>query len=183
MADTRGTEWRYIGTRNGHDWRDTYYWHDGKSGDTSGEALARVATMKKQLVPFCQVVLLMIGGNDLLQKVPATTTVQNIQDIADSLAKEGAKVYIQTVLPVRINDHDSNIYWNTRIVLLNQKIKAEIDLKGGEYNHTILDTWKAFTDAGQGMGSSALDSLYTDGVHLSSWGYWILANFVRSVVP
>jgi lysophospholipase L1-like esterase len=182
MADTRGTQWSYIGTQNANHWQDTYYWHDGVGGDTSGMVLERLPAIKN-LNPFCQVVLLMVGGNDIMGGIPTETIINNTQTIADELAAAGAKVYIQTTLPVHVSGDAYWDEWNTKIVLFNRKLKSDIDLKIGKYDHTILDTWQAFVDATKGMNSTSLDYLYTDGIHLSRWGYWILAKFVRSAVP
>lgn len=162
MADTRGAEWSYIGNFTD----DGGYRHDGVGGNTSRDVLNRVQTIQG-----CDIVLLLIGGNDLMSWVPASTIVANIQMIADTLSATGATVYIQTVLPANIKKY--RVEANLLIANLNSRIKTQI------IGYTILDTWSAFTQSGKDPELLFLE----DGIHLTRIGYSVLANYVRSAVP
>lgn len=63
----------------------------GVNGDTTASALERVDEII-ELNP--KLVILVIGGNDALQKIPSTTTFANIEKIVVALQKSGAIVVI-----------------------------------------------------------------------------------------
>ena len=68
--------------------------HAGIGGDTTSDVLARLdeALTSSSVAP--DVVLLGIGGNDLLGGVPVTTIIANINDIIDKIQTENERTII-----------------------------------------------------------------------------------------
>ena len=64
----------------------------GISGDTSAQALARVPKLLQEHNP--QLVIISIGGNDFLQKIPSEITEQNIEKIITEIQKTGAEIVL-----------------------------------------------------------------------------------------
>jgi acyl-CoA thioesterase-1 len=63
----------------------------GKDGDTTAEALARLPEFDKY---HPKVVILLVGGNDYMQRKNMDTAFQNIASIIDDLQKRGAVVVL-----------------------------------------------------------------------------------------
>lgn len=61
----------------------------GISGDTSGEALRRLPALLEEHTPA--LVLVTLGGNDMLRRIPQTETVANLQQILTLIKAHGAK--------------------------------------------------------------------------------------------
>src|SRR3989344_1138799 len=74
----------------------------GASGDTSTRGLARVDAVIEQ---DPKVVLLLLGGNDFLRKVPIAETFKNIDDIVVELQKSGAVVVLLGIKGGLFGDH------------------------------------------------------------------------------
>lgn len=68
----------------------------GKDGDTTGQALAR---LNRVLAHQPDVVILTLGGNDILRRVPLQTTLDNLRQIIQSLQQAGAMVVYAAVDP------------------------------------------------------------------------------------
>ena len=64
----------------------------GRSGDTTATALMRLQTDVLSRSP--EVVIVLLGGNDLLQGVPVSQRMANITNIAMQLRATGAKVLL-----------------------------------------------------------------------------------------
>jgi lysophospholipase L1-like esterase len=64
----------------------------GVSGDTSAGALGRLPGLLEEHQP--QLVLVSLGGNDMLRKQPQTQTVANLGRILDMAAARGAKTVL-----------------------------------------------------------------------------------------
>jgi lysophospholipase L1-like esterase len=64
----------------------------GVSGDTSAGALARLPALLDEHQP--QLVLVSLGGNDMLRKQPQTQTVANLGRMLDMAAARGAKTVL-----------------------------------------------------------------------------------------
>lgn len=62
----------------------------GMRGDTTGTALARVADAV--LVKNPRLVIVLLGGNDFLRRVPVETTRKNLETIVERVQKQGAMV-------------------------------------------------------------------------------------------
>jgi len=63
----------------------------GVPGDTTADALARVSELDRYRP---KVVLLLLGGNDHLKKVPIETTFQNLGKLIESIHARGAVVLL-----------------------------------------------------------------------------------------
>lgn len=64
----------------------------GVSGDTSAQALARLPALLEEHRPA--LVLVSIGGNDFLRRVPGATTRANVRAICQQAASAGAQVLL-----------------------------------------------------------------------------------------
>ena len=69
----------------------------GRSGDTSAEALARLD--RDVLARDPRVVIVLLGGNDFLQKVPREHTFANLSTIVDRIRQRGAAVVLVGINP------------------------------------------------------------------------------------
>ncbi len=67
----------------------------GRSGDTTAQALDRLGEVTDEK-PTIAIVLL--GGNDALQKIPMATTKRNLSEIIDTLQKANVHVVLVGVL-------------------------------------------------------------------------------------
>src|SRR3989338_5204479 len=63
----------------------------GISGDTTASGLARVSELNRYRP---KVVLLLLGGNDHLRKVPIETTFENLEKIIENMQSRGAIVVL-----------------------------------------------------------------------------------------
>lgn len=63
----------------------------GRRGDTTADALARIGSVLREKP---DVVIVLLGGNDLLQHVPAGETARNLALINAELKNAGAKVLL-----------------------------------------------------------------------------------------
>ncbi len=61
----------------------------GVSGDTSGAALERLPTLLEEHDPV--LVLVTLGGNDMLRRIPQAKTIANLGQILDLIKQRGAK--------------------------------------------------------------------------------------------
>ncbi len=87
------------GVRPGEDWPTLLGqrtgWvviNGGVSGDTSGGALERLPALLEEHQP--KLVLVTLGGNDMLRKLPPGQTVANLGRIVDMARATGAKVVL-----------------------------------------------------------------------------------------
>jgi len=79
----------------------------GHSGDTSADALARIDTVIER---DPGIVILVIGGNDILRKVPIATTKDNISSIVETLQKNNTRVLLVGVKGAILNDPYADMY-------------------------------------------------------------------------
>ncbi len=79
----------------------------GKNGDTSGDALARIDTV---LARDPGLVILLVGGNDFLKKVPIETTEENIRSIASQFEANGTVVVLVGVRGGLLSDPFAPMY-------------------------------------------------------------------------
>ncbi|MEM6525198.1 MAG: GDSL-type esterase/lipase family protein [Bacteroidota bacterium] len=68
--------------------------HAGNGGDTSSDVLVRLDEVLASSTVAPDVVLLGIGGNDLLSEVPVATITANINHIIDRIQSENSEVII-----------------------------------------------------------------------------------------
>lgn len=64
----------------------------GVSGNTSGDALLRLPALLEEHDPV--LVLVTLGGNDMLRHVPLVETVANLEQILDMINEHGAKAVL-----------------------------------------------------------------------------------------
>lgn len=79
----------------------------GKNGDTSADALARVDTV---LARDPGLVILLIGGNDFLKKVPIETTDKNIKSIVSQFVENDTVVVLVAVRGGLLSDPFAPMY-------------------------------------------------------------------------
>lgn len=74
------------------DWSDVNIINEGVSGDTTQEALDRLQSDVLSRNP--DVVLVFLGGNDILQNIPKETTFSNLSLIVERIQNSGAEVIL-----------------------------------------------------------------------------------------
>jgi len=67
----------------------------GRSGDTTSAALARLDSAVLTRRP--RIVLVLLGGNDLLRRVPREVTIENLTEIVRRIRARGAAVALASV--------------------------------------------------------------------------------------
>ncbi|MEN9912860.1 MAG: hypothetical protein RLY66_268 [Candidatus Parcubacteria bacterium] len=73
----------------------------GVSGDTTADAIARLDTV---LAADPRLVIIILGGNDYLKRVPMDVTFQNLGQVVDTIQSRGAAVLILGVRGGLIRD-------------------------------------------------------------------------------
>ncbi len=63
----------------------------GKSGDTTTSALTRIESV---IEPNPKVVIVLLGGNDYLRRIPISETFANLQKIIDRIHESGSAVLL-----------------------------------------------------------------------------------------
>lgn len=127
----------------------------GKNGDTSADALARMDTVLNRDPGL---VILLIGGNDFLKKVPIETTDKNIRNIVSQFIENGTIVVLVGVRGGLLSDPFAPMY---------ASIAKDYDLP---YIPNILSGL---------LGNS--EYLY-DAIHPNDLGYARIADRLRGVV-
>ncbi len=79
----------------------------GKNGDTSADALARISAV---LDRDPGLVILLVGGNDFLKKVPIEATEENIRNIVSQLEANGTVVVLVGVRGGVLSDPFAPMY-------------------------------------------------------------------------
>lgn len=79
----------------------------GVSGDTTADALARIDTV---IAKDPGIVILLIGGNDILRNVPITETEKNIRIIIETFTKQKIIVVLVGVRGALLNDPYGPMY-------------------------------------------------------------------------
>jgi lysophospholipase L1-like esterase len=150
--------------------------NQGISGETSAGLLQRLSLFDRT---HPETVLVMIGINDLLRGVSEETVLANQREIIRHLKNvhPDAKIVIQSILPHAGNHFAERTsalstrlaaVSNRSIRALNEQLATIAKEEGVEY----LDLYPDFSDA-EGDLQPALS---TDGLHLSSQGYWVWAS-------
>jgi lysophospholipase L1-like esterase len=67
----------------------------GRRGDTTGAALGRLDHAVLSRRP--RIVLVLVGGNDLLRRIPRETMIENLETIVTRIRARGAAVVLATV--------------------------------------------------------------------------------------
>lgn len=121
----------------------------GVAGDTTASALARIDTI---LEPPPDLVIVLLGGNDALQRLPVPSTIQNLRAIIEKIQERGAAVLLLGVRGGIIGDP-----YHRELAGLARQTRAG-------YVPNILDSvW----------GNS---HVMADEIHPNNTGYYIIAN-------
>lgn len=127
----------------------------GHSGDTTADGLARISDLDKYNP---KIVILLLGGNDYLKKVPITETENNLATIIKNIQNRGAIVLLLGVRGGLINDHFDSMFERLR-----------------DQYHTAY-----VSDVLSGL---IADSRYmSDAVHPNDVGYSIITERVYGVI-
>ena len=127
----------------------------GKSGDTTAQGLARINELD-QYHP--KIVLLLLGGNDHLKKIPIAETFDNLGEIIENIEGRGAVVLL---LGVRGN-------------LIGDKFKAEYEKLRNKYQTAYVP------DVLSGLFG---DTRYmSDEIHPNDAGYAKIADRIYPVL-
>ncbi len=125
----------------------------GVSGDTTTDALARLETDVLSKNP--RLVLVSLGGNDFLQRVPTDTIFANLEEIVERIQADGAAVLILGYKDFLLfSDYDS-------------RYRAIADRTGSAYTPDIMS------------GILGRFTYTTDGIHPKDNGHKIIADRVE----
>jgi lysophospholipase L1-like esterase len=128
----------------------------GHSGDTSGAALARLDSDVLRRNP--RVVIVLLGGNDYLRRVPASETFANLQTIVERIRQRGSAVVLVGVAVGLMSDP-----YRTQYEALARRTSAGLvpDILGGIIGHA---------------------DLMSDSIHPNDRGYAMMADRVEPVI-
>ncbi len=127
----------------------------GVSGDTTTKALLRINDV---LLKKPALTILLLGGNDVLQKVPEETTISNLKKIIETLQASGSKVLLLGLEAGSNNAHDRALF------------QALADEYHTLYIPNILS------------GITGHPELMSDSLHPNDLGYRIMANRIKAVL-
>lgn len=127
----------------------------GVSGDTTRDGLARVDEVLN-LKP--KIVLLLLGGNDYIKKIPKEETFSNLEKIITQIQEEGSIVILLGVRGGVIRDEYKDDY------------KALAKKTGSAYVPNVLE------------GLFGRSNLMYDAIHSNDAGYKIIAERVEPVL-
>jgi lysophospholipase L1-like esterase len=107
--------------------------NSGRSGDTTGAALARLDRDVLALSP--RIVVVLLGGNDYLRRVPTEETFANLGKIVDQIRSRGAAVVLVGVTVGLITDP-----YREKYEALAQRTSSGFvpDILGGIIGHANL---------------------------------------------
>jgi acyl-CoA thioesterase-1 len=127
----------------------------GVSGNTTAQGLARVK--RDVLSKNPRIVIILLGGNDYLQKIPLATTTKNLQKIIDMVNDGKRKIYLGREYPV----------WNEQVENMFTTLASSNNIEQIGYS------W-------DGVWDVSIDG----GVHPNAKGYEILAeHFFNTLKP
>lgn len=146
----------------------------GISGDFSIGLLKRFENIKNY---HPDNVFIMIGINDLIEKIPVEVIFSNYRKLIRRIQKElpDTKIYVQSTLPTtgRESIFGSSQNINNRVEKLNGCLKKYCWEKGINY----IDMYNDFTDE-----NNELKKMYTtDGIHLNKEGYAIWIAYLQRI--
>lgn len=115
-------------------------------------------------------IFIMIGINDIRQKIPTETTLAYYEKILDELTEKlpDCEIYVQSILPV----HTSTGINNTDVQSLNASLEALTERKGMTY----LDIYSAVVDKENNFTHTV------DGVHPTGEGYAIWTGILEEIL-
>ena len=130
--------------------------NEGVSGNTTANALARLESDVLSRDP--DIVIVFLGGNDIFQQVPQTTTRENLTDIVEQIKDEGAQVLI------------IGSYRDTFISQMETMYRQVAQQTGATFIPNVLN----------GILGNPL--LLDDAVHPNDEGYELVANRIWPVL-
>ena len=128
----------------------------GRSGDTTSTALTRLDSAVLSRSP--RIVIVLLGGNDMLRRVPRATMFENLETIVTRIRSRGAAVILATVEIDFVSGADGPAY------------EALADRTSSALVRDVLDDV---------FGRQALMS---DGIHPNDRGYEIMADRIEPVL-
>ena len=137
----------------------------GIDGDTTAGVLARLDTVE---TTKAEVAILMLGRNDLQQRLDMTQILTNYQSLIERLQQLDIKVVVQSVVYT-----DGQQLNNDNIRQLNQKLAQLCQ----QNQVTYVDLNAALAAKGKLEQQHSLD-----GLHLTGVGYYLWANTLRSAL-
>ena len=141
----------------------------GIGGNTTADALARFATDVEALAP--EIVVLLLGGNDVARRMDRQTTRANLARLLDMLTAAGTRVLVLQY-HLLVNTEHPETSWAHLIT--NNDLLAAV---AAEYGQPTLAMAPLFTQA---LAHRPLDELVhpTDGVHLKPGGEILYARAI-----
>ncbi len=127
----------------------------GKSGDTTAQAKARLAEVS-ETTP--DITLVLLGGNDTLQRVSDKETETNLRDIITGIQNSGSRVILLGVVGGFPRDPYASIF---------ERLADEYEVT---YVPNVLS------------GVIGHSSLMSDGIHPNQAGYQIIADKILPVL-
>ncbi|WP_299679357.1 GDSL-type esterase/lipase family protein [uncultured Dokdonia sp.] len=137
--------------------------HEGKSGDRIDEALVRLDTLLTNNPSVVgNIVLLGIGGNDLIQGISAGTAIQNLNHMIDKLQATNSTttIFIEKIAPGTSSFQESNAMNQSEYDAFNEAIS----------NLAIIRTTSQSRVIAVDMSTILTDEDYADEVHYNQSG-------------
>ena len=128
----------------------------GQSGDTTGAALARLERDVLALNP--RIVVVLLGGNDYLRRVPVTQTFSNLDSIVNQVRERGAAVVLVGVAVGLMSDP------------YREEYEALAERRSAGLVPDILD------------GIIGHASLMSDSIHPNARGYAMIADRLEPIL-
>jgi lysophospholipase L1-like esterase len=159
----------------GEFFRDSRVKNRGIAGDRTDGILARIDNL---LESKPQKIFIMIGINDLIQKIEESILLNNYKVILDEIKSKNptTKVFVQSLLP--INNQKAPKY---NIKLDNKKViefNAALKELANEFSFHYIDLFSHFCDR-----TNELDTRYTtDGLHLNGQAYLMWKTIIEKYV-
>ena len=127
----------------------------GNAGDTTADGLARISQLDEYNP---KVVLLLLGGNDHLKKIPVADTFKNLATLIENIHARGAVVLLLGV----------------RGGLFNDKFDTEFEILQENYNTAFVP------DVLGGLFGN--DKYMSDTIHPNDIGYGMIADRIYPVL-
>ena len=141
----------------------------GISGDFSSGLITRVNSVVKQQP---QQIFIMIGINDIIEKVPVSAIKNNYMSVLHQLKEDcpNSEIYVQSTLPTREINSLFSSSKNTNDKVLELNTLMQMNCK--ELNISFIDLYPLFLDQEKLLKKE----LSLDGIHLTKQGYDLWKN-------
>ena len=146
--------------------------NEGIAGDTTFGVLERIEEIPLQ---GCELIFLMIGINDIFNGFEKEDIIENLELIIENLQTyaSGAKLYVQSILPVNEPMIGYSHDLNTSIRLINASLREYCE----DRHLTYLDLHAAYVN-----GVDMAHEYTSDGAHLSRKGYDLWAEKIKALL-